>query len=65
MKWEKLKNGDWIARGDKGDFLVWKDGRTWRARYRHIYCQIPKFFLWDLTLKDIKERCERNAYWEA
>ena len=64
MKWEKLKNGDWIAQGEKGDFLLWKEGRVWKGRYRHIYCENAKFRLGALTLKELKKRCENNAYWE-
>lgn len=65
MEWKRTNRADeWMAQGEKGDFLIWKNGRKWKGRYRHILCQNPKFFLWADTLKDMKKMCENNAYWE-
>ena len=65
MKWVKLSNGDWEAKGEKGDFLLWKDGKWWKGRYRHIYCENAKFYVYAPTLNEIKKKCEENYYWEA
>lgn len=64
MKWERLPNGDWIARGKYGDFLVWKDGRTFKARYRSID-HVKIFFLpIKRNMSAAKAVCENNYHWE-
>ncbi len=66
MKWAKTNRKDeWIAQGEKGHFLVWKDGRWWRALYMVEFGRVVKFRFSDRTVKSIKKRCEENYYWEA
>ena len=37
MRWAKYvdmygrENGDWIAQGEHGHFLLWKDGKAWHG----------------------------------
>lgn len=65
MKWEKQANGDWLAQGEKGHFLLWKDKGGWHGLYMVELGRVVKFRLWDRKLKDLKKRCENNYYWEA
>ena len=65
MKWELLPCGDWIAQGEKGHFLLWKDYVGWKALYMVEVGRVVKFRLWDRSLKNLKKRCEENYYWEA
>lgn len=63
MVW-KFKDGDWIAEGENGDFLVWKIRRGfYKARYRTKNKRYT-FFLGGGSLSDVKKRCEENSYWE-
>lgn len=64
MKWERLSNGDYQAKGKNGDFLLWKYGKQWKGRYRSASGQYT-FFLFDKDLKKLKARCENNHYWEG
>lgn len=65
MKWEKTFDGDWLAQGEKGHFLLWKDGNIWRGLYMHEIGRVVRFRLWDRNLKLLKKKCEENYYWEA
>ncbi len=63
MHWETLKNGDRIAKGEEGDFLIWKTGPLWSARYRS---KSGKTFMMPRCryIADLKALCESNFYWE-
>lgn len=71
MKWEKYvdvygrENGDWIAQGEKGHFLLWKDGKIWRGLYMHEIGRVVRFRFWRSTLKEAKQLCQENYHWEA
>ena len=71
MKWAKDKdrfgreNGDWIAQGEKGHFLLWKDGAIWRGLYMHEIGRVERFRFYARTLKEAKAICQENYYWEA
>lgn len=64
MKWIRNSMGDWQAIGINGDFLVWKEGTLWRARYwnnkRTVHFLFPK----KATVSEAKKQCEQNHYWE-
>ena len=67
MKWKKEANGDWIAQGEKGHFLLWKlKGRKgWFGLYMVEFGNVVKFRLYDKSLKELKKKCEENYYWES
>lgn len=64
MKWIKNSNGDWLAQGSKGNFLVWKERGMWRGRY--LSTDGIKFFRMPAKSKisEMKTMCEENSYWE-
>jgi len=63
MEWVKLTNGDWQAKGEDGDFLLWKERNKWTGRYKANTGS--KFFKLPYgSLKDLKAKCEDNYYWE-
>ena len=69
VKWEKhfdiygQETKDWEARLPDGDFLVWKQGKIWKARYREYGSDMPIMLGFSSTLSGIKERCEHSRYW--
>ena len=65
MTWEKQKNGDWLAQGEKGHFLLWKYGRIWKGLYMHEIGRVVRFTFSRKTLQKAKKICEENYYWEA
>lgn len=64
MKWIRLENGDWQAQGKEGDFLVFKWGALWKARYRSKDHKKLFFFPPRRLLAPLKKMCEENEYWE-
>lgn len=65
MKWEKVKEtGDWQAVGENGDFLIWRHGKVWKARWRSTDKTVTKHFPIAYLIKTAKVRCERSDYWE-
>lgn len=68
MKWEKkisrLGYDMWKAQGKNGHFLLWKDGRIWRGLYMRKSDGSVQFRFWKRTIKDAKNFCENNHYWE-
>lgn len=65
MKWEKQKNGDWLAQGEKGHFLLWRYGQIWKGLYMHEIGRVVRFRFFSKTLQEAKNLCEENYYWEA
>lgn len=64
MEWEKDKDGDWVAKGKHGDFLLWKEGIWWKGRYSG-YDSNKWFTLRPRrNVKELKSLCESNYYWE-
>lgn len=65
MEWKQLSSGEWQAKGEDGEFLLWKSGRQWTGRYA-ANKKGGKFFKLPYgSLRDIKAKCEDNYYWEA
>lgn len=64
MKWVKKENGDWIAQGEKGHFILWKDGKIWKGLYMVEFGNVVKFRFWKRDLKTAKKFCEENYNWE-
>lgn len=64
MKWEKDKDGDWVAKGKHGDFLLWKKGAWWHGRYSAY--NNTKWFKFQprRNINVLKSLCEKNYYWE-
>ncbi|AWW06090.1 MAG: hypothetical protein [Caudoviricetes sp.] len=63
MDWENLADGEWQAKGEHGDFLLWKEGRWWTGRYAAN--KSSKFFRLPFgSLRKIKSMCENNYNWE-
>lgn len=71
MKWAKdldrfgRETGDWVAKGEMGHFLLWKDGGMWRGLYKQKGADDTKFRFRKKTLREAKQWCEDNYYWEA
>jgi hypothetical protein len=65
MKWELLPGGDWIAQGEKGHFLLWKERIGWKGLYMVEGSRVVKFRWWNKHIKDLKKRCENSEYWEG
>ena len=69
VKWEKhfdiygQETKDWEAKLPDGDFLVWKKGKIWKARYRAYGSDVPIMLGFSSTLTGIKQRCEHSKYW--
>lgn len=53
---------DWEAKRKKGDFLIWKEGKIWKARYR-AYGSDPIMLGFSSTKENAIKRCEHSAYW--
>ena len=65
MKWVKQPNGDWMAQGEHGHFLIWKYGNIYKGFYMHEIGRIVKFRFFAKSLKEAKEMCEGNYHWES
>ena len=65
MKWERKANGDYVAQGEHGHFLLWKDGRIWRGLYMHEIGRVVRFRFWKPTFRQAKTLCEENYHWEG
>ena len=63
VQWTREANGDYLAKREKGDFLVWKYGRIWKGRYRAYGTDKPVMLGFSSTLEGMKRRCERSEYW--
>lgn len=63
MEWIKNSDGDYEAKGEKGRFLIWKNGSKWYVNYS-AFKGYHNFSFKCGTLKDAKAACERNFYWE-
>lgn len=63
MKWQHLDNGDWMAVGANGDFLLWRERNFWKMRYRTKGKEVL-FRGGNKDLRTLKKQCENNYYWE-
>lgn len=64
IKWERTKDGDYIAKAKNGDFLVYKWGRVWKYRYRKYGEQYAEFIFWKHTKDDAMKACKQHAEWK-
>lgn len=64
MEWKKLPNGDRQAVGKHGDFLIWKSGGVFKARYRSTDKKVLYFLPVKRSLKEAKAQAEDNGNWE-
>lgn len=68
LKWEKHYDiygrvtADWEAKTDEGDFLIWKHGRVWKARYRAFGSGDPQMLGVSSTRDGAKRLCERSRF---
>lgn len=64
MEWELDTDGAWIAQGQHGRFVLWKERRGWKGRYINnlgsYWFDLPR----GLSLENLKAMCEANRYWE-
>lgn len=71
MKWKKdvdsfgRENGDWIAQGRVGHFLLWKDGRHWKGLYMVEFGRVVRWRFFANDLRTAKRMAEENYNWEA
>ena len=65
MKWEHIAFCDWEAKGARGDFRVWKDGKVWKGRYRSADNLHLLFLPVQKSVKAIKKLCENSSLWEG
>lgn len=68
LKWERHYDvygrvtQDWEAKIDEGDFLIWKKGKMWQARYRAFGSDDPQMLGISKTKGDAKKLCERSRF---
>ena len=68
LKWEKHYDiygrltSDWEAKVAEGDFLIWKDGKIWKARYRVFGSENPKMLGVSHTRDGAKRLCEYSRF---
>ena len=63
-KWERDEKGRMIAKCKDGDFMVWKEGRIWKWRWR-VYGGIYANHLGrSMTKADAMRACERHGEWK-
>lgn len=65
MQWDRETNGDWIAKGEKGHFLIWKYGNIYKGLYMRTENKEVRFRFFRNTLAEAKKLCEENHYWEG
>lgn len=64
MKWTQIAFCKYEAVGNKGDFLIWKDGDVWKGLYRSKNKQHTTIFVNQKSLKKMQQICESSNYWE-
>lgn len=64
MYWVKEPDGDWIAKGRKGDFRLFKKGGRWKGRYCSYDERVFFYMCSCSSLSELKKHCEKNRYWE-
>ena len=68
LQWEKHYDvygrvtQDWEAKTDNGDFLIWKDGRIWKARYRAFNSNEPQMLGISSTRDGAKRLCQKSRF---
>lgn len=64
MEWNQVAFCDWVAKGKRGDFRTWKDGKVWKGVYRSKSGQCTFFFPEQKSLRKMQTVCEQSKYWE-
>lgn len=64
IPWEKTKDGDYIAKAQNGDFLVWKYGYGYKWRYRKYGAQSPEQIHYVRTKAEAQKACMRHPEWK-
>ena len=59
-KWKRQENGDWVAKCEQGDFLIWKFGSAWRWRYRTYGKAYADYGGQAYSRKNAQEACEKQ-----
>lgn len=63
-KWERDEKGRMIAKCKDGDFMVWREGRIWKWRWR-IYGGVYANYLGrSATKATAMKACERHNEWK-
>ena len=63
-KWERDEKGRMIAKCKNGDFMVWREGRIWKWRWR-VYGGIYANHLGrSMTKTEAMRACERHGEWK-
>ena len=63
IPWVKLVNGDYLARALNGDFLVWKDGKIYKWRYRQYGAETAQVYK-AKTKGEAMRSCARHKEWK-
>lgn len=64
IPWQKTTDGDYIAKAQNGDFLVWKYGFGYRWRYRRYGVKEPERINYARTKAEAQKACQRHAEWK-
>ena len=64
IKWERTKDGDYIAKAKNGDFLVWKYGYGYKCRYRAYGAESPDGVIWKRTREEAMKVCKQHPEWK-
>ena len=67
IPWERLPNGDYIAKAKNGDFLVWKEkGKNgYKCRYRNYGTKSPDGIVWASTKDKAMAMCTVHEEWKV
>ena len=64
IKWERTKDGDYIAKAKNGDFLVWKYGYGYKCRYRAYGAVYADGIFWKRTKDEAMKACQQHPEWK-
>ena len=64
IKWERTKDGDYIAKAKNGDFLVWKYGYGYKCRYRAYGAVYADGIIWKRTKEEAMRVCQQHPEWK-
>lgn len=64
IPWERTSSGDYIAKAQNGDFLVWKWGYGYKWRYIAYGAQTPEQINFERTRAAAQRACERHREWK-
>lgn len=65
MKWKKKANDWWVAQGEYVKFSIYRENGFWKGYYESTdgkkFIRLP----WKKSVRELKELCENNCYWES